>query len=91
MSEDGYEPAGELLGTLSLIGLPETATPLDAIVLVKALDEDGNVTWYTRETEALTLFESIGALSVAHAMRLDGAVNGFISLDYDEYEDDEDE
>lgn len=91
MSEDvTWASAGDLLGTLELVSIPETCTPLEAIVLVKALDEDGSVTWFTRETESLTMFEPVGALNIAHALRLDGALNGFISFE-DDYDEEDDE
>jgi hypothetical protein len=81
MSDDDdleYAPAGDTLGTLELVPLPEHCIPLDAIVLVKALDEDGDTSWYTRYTRDLSSFESVGALNVAHQLALQGAVDAYI-------------
>lgn len=45
--------------------LPSNVVPLEAIVLVKAVDEHGDVTWLTRGTPGMHQFEMIGALSAA--------------------------
>jgi hypothetical protein len=84
---DTYVPAGGMFGSLNLIPLPESAIPLEAIVFVKALDENGEACWYTRYTEDLSAMEAVGVLDVAHQLAKDGAIDGFIC----ESEDEEDE
>lgn len=88
MPEATWVAARDLMGDLELIPLPETAIPLEAIVLIKAIDENGDVGWFTRETDTLTQVEAIGALDVAHAAALANMVDGFF---YEYGEDDEDE
>lgn len=67
MAEDTmpYGPAGEVLPGIDLMRLPEGYTPLSAIVLVKTLDDDGDVCWLTRYAKDLSGIESLGALHTA--------------------------
>ena len=44
--------------------LPEGWTPLASFVLVKCLDEDGDVAWSFRTSEPFNLEELLGALVV---------------------------
>jgi hypothetical protein len=60
-----YKPAGEVLGSAKLVPLPDSAMVVDAVVLIKAMDADGDVGWYTRFTEDLSTVEAVGALTVA--------------------------
>ncbi len=57
-------PIGEVLRGLSVGDLPEGWTPLEAILIVKCLDESGASQWAWRSTGALTDREIIGALAV---------------------------
>lgn len=43
--------------------LPERSTPTDLLLIVKALDEDGEFTFYTRASESLSTWEAIGLLT----------------------------
>jgi hypothetical protein len=45
-------------------GLPQSWTPVAAIVLVKCLDEDGEATWAFRTSDGLNDEELLGALTV---------------------------
>lgn len=85
MDECEWVLAGDLLGTLELEVMPESVTPLDAIVFVKALDEDGDVTWYTRTTRTINSIELIGMLSVAKARALNAQTE--ICFEWDEEDD----
>lgn len=45
--------------------LPENWTPLDAVAVVKCLDEDGNLAFVIRSTETLSDWECFGLLELA--------------------------
>lgn len=66
-----YQPIGDVLLGLKILPLDEHVTALDAVVLVKAIDADGNVGWWTRWTSDLTTVESIGALHAAIVLEED--------------------
>lgn len=71
MSEDAMVPVGEVLNGMQLLSLGAGVTVLDAVVLVKAIDEDGRVGWYTRYTQDVTTVETIGALHAALVLEED--------------------
>ena len=52
----------DVLPGIALHPLAEGAIPLEAIVLVKVLDEDGDVGWTFLHTEAVSDEEMLGAL-----------------------------
>lgn len=55
----------EVLG-LELVGeMPDLMSALGAIVIVKALDHDGDVCYYVRGTEGLTSVEAMGMVHFA--------------------------
>jgi hypothetical protein len=45
---------------LPIKGMPDDVTPLAALVVLKALDADGDVAYYARATDSLTTVEAIG-------------------------------
>lgn len=45
--------------------LPENWTPLDAVAIVKCLDEDGELGFAIRNTKTLSTWESFGLLEIA--------------------------
>lgn len=57
-------PAGEVLGGIELDALDAAEIPLEAIVLVKVLSDEG-ARWVMRSTTGLTSEEVIGALVTA--------------------------
>ncbi|UDY36285.1 hypothetical protein [Dermatobacter hominis] len=64
MGDDERVPIEQVLPGFKLHRLDEGWTPLQAFVLVKSLDEDGDVAWSFRTSEPLNLEELLGALSV---------------------------
>jgi hypothetical protein len=53
-----------------LAGLPEGAVPLEYIISVKALDENGYVCLYTQRSGGCTPWEALGmAVSLADGLR----------------------
>jgi hypothetical protein len=64
MPEDDRTPIGEVLPEFHLHALDVGWTPLQAFVLVKALDEDGDVAWAFRTSEPFNLEELLGALTI---------------------------
>lgn len=65
-----FVPIGEALPGIEVAPLPDKVVPLEAIVLVKALDADGDVSYFHRFTKSLMPVEAIGALiGAADVMR----------------------
>jgi hypothetical protein len=56
---------------LEMADLPEGWTPLSAVVIVKALNEDGRPVWASRISEDLTSVEALGMLQMVEAWTLD--------------------
>lgn len=83
-------PTPHLLDNLQFIHLPEQVIPLDAIVLLKALDEDGVPAWYTLFTQGVGNAEAVGALNLAYQLALDAGMSGFMDFGCDHDDDDED-
>lgn len=44
--------------------IPDGATPIEALVVLKALDENGHVCLYRRATDGLVPWETVGILQV---------------------------
>lgn len=88
MNEPDLVPASDLLGDLELSPLPEEVVPFEAIVLVKALDEDGDAAWYVRYTAGIGHAEAVGELAIQHALALQEAVDGYMPCYMDDEEDD---
>jgi hypothetical protein len=57
-------PIAEVLPGLEIHPLGDGSTPIEAFVLIKALDEDGSPTWAYRTTNRLNREELLGALIV---------------------------
>ena len=60
--DERYRPIGEVLDGLRVPPLPEGWTPIDAVNMVKCLDEDGEVRWSVRATQGMSMEEVLGAL-----------------------------
>lgn len=54
----------EVLRGHSIAPLPENEIVIGAIMLVKAIGTDGEVMWYARRTDDMSIVEEIGALRV---------------------------
>jgi hypothetical protein len=65
-AEDGERrrPVADVLVGLEVHPLPPGWTAIEALVLVKCLDEDGEPTWCYRTTHRLNREELLGALIV---------------------------
>ncbi len=59
------KPIGEVLNGLEICPLDAGYTPIDAAVIVKTIDEDGDVCWVTRYTSGPHTVEFVGALNVS--------------------------
>lgn len=57
-----YKKISEIIGDLEISDLPEGDIPLEAIVIIKALNEDGKPIWHIKWTKELYLVEMCGAL-----------------------------
>ncbi len=81
--DDDRAPVGEVLGEGFLVPrLPKGWTPLEGIVLVKCLDDEGHSSWAFRMTRGVNDEELLGALTV----RLELAKRETVDL-YSEPED----
>ena len=49
---------------VTLADIPEGATPIEAIVILKALDQDGEVCLYRRASEGLAPWDQIGLCQI---------------------------
>lgn len=63
-SDDALVAIGEVLPGQRLHRLERGWTPVDTYVLVKCLDEEGQVRWSYRSSPAVNLEELLGALTV---------------------------
>jgi hypothetical protein len=70
-------PVGDVLRGLTVDELPEDWTPLEAILIIKCLDEEGASQWAWRSTGALSNREIIGALAVQLDIARQQAVEEF--------------
>lgn len=73
----GLEPSDEL---------PENWTPLDAVAVVKCLDENGDLSFVIRSTKTLSDWECFGLLELAAKSQANQIVKN-IEDDDDEEED----
>lgn len=79
-----YVPADALMKDLRFLELPEQVVPLEAIVLLKALDEDGVPAWYTLFTQGVGNAEAVGALNLAYQLALDAGLSTCMDFDHDD-------
>jgi len=86
MHDVDRRPIDEVLPGFSLHPLDDGWTPLQAFVLVKSLDNEGNTAWSFRTSEQLNLEELLGALTVQV-----GVLRRRLIDDWDELEDDDDD
>jgi hypothetical protein len=64
VSDDDRQPIDDVLPGFKLHPLSPGSTPLQAFVLVKSLDQDGQSAWSFRTSEPMNLEELLGALVV---------------------------
>lgn len=57
-------PIGDVLRGMEIHPLVEGHTPIEAFLLIKVLDDEGDPTWAYRTTNRLNREELLGALSV---------------------------
>ena len=82
MSSDEHQPVGQVLGTgFRVPALPDGWTPLEGIVLVKCLDDEGHPTWAFRATGGLNDEELLGALTVRLELAKRETVSQYLSPD----------
>lgn len=61
--------SGDVLG-MPMGEVPEDITPICAVVVFKAMDEEGNAAYYLRATEGLSTVEAVGMVEYgAHRLR----------------------
>ncbi len=67
-SDEHRVPVSEALTGLEVHPLPSGSTAVEAFVLIKMLDEEGDPTWAYRTTNRLNREELLGALMVQVAV-----------------------
>lgn len=65
MATSDYKPIGDVVGPLEVLALPEGYIALDAVMVVKTLDLNGEIAWHTRYTKDPHAIEFLGALEAA--------------------------
>ena len=68
MADDERRPIGDVLPGFTLHPLDEGWTPLQAFVLVRSFDDEGDTAWSFRTSEQMNLEELLGALTVQVAV-----------------------
>lgn len=86
---DERVPIDEALPGFKIHTLDEGWTPLQAFVLIKALDDEGHPVWSFRTSEPFNLEELLGALDVQRETLRRKLVRQWEDCDPD-YEDDPD-
>lgn len=84
-SDLDYKPLKDVFGDLEVTPIPDSYVPLSCFIMVKALDEDGDVTWIRRSTKDLTQVEELGAIHAARVILEKQIMDNFIP--YSEEED----
>lgn len=69
---------------LDVEAVPDGYIPLDAIVLVKALDNDGDETLLIRSTDGLRVWERMGIAQCALDLFRDQCKDAFVAVEDDE-------
>ena len=72
---------------LDALELPEGYTPLEAVSVIKALDEEGRVSLLMRQTDGLNAWEALGMLEAGSTVTRDGLAAAFEDESPDEGED----
>ena len=74
---DDRQPIADVLSGLAIQPLPDRWSPLEGIVLVKCLDEEGNPAWAFRTTAGLNDEELLGVLTVRIELLKDDLVESY--------------
>jgi hypothetical protein len=91
--EEVRKPIGEVLdgAGFDIFALPSGWMPLEGVVLVKCLDDEGDLTWAFRTTAGLTDEELLGALVTRTELCRIDTVHTYLCGRSDDDEDDEDD
>lgn len=85
MSGDSRLPIADVLGaSFEVHPLPPGWTPLEGVVLVKCLDEDGRSSWAFRTTGGLNDEELLGVLTVRTELCRQEVVASYVGSDEDD-------
>lgn len=74
-------PIGNALPGIEIVPLPDGVVPIEAIVLVKVVDVEGDPTWVIRYPRNTTNAEDLGALEAAAAISRNGAIQAFADVE----------
>ena len=72
------KPIGEVLSRIEIQPLDDGDVALEACVLVKAVDKDGQVCWIERNTDGPHQLEFLGAIEAAKARLVQMSLDNFI-------------
>jgi hypothetical protein len=71
--------------------LPTKWTPLDAVAVIKCLNEDGELGFVIRSTKTLSSWESVGLLKVATESQINDILEDIEDEDLEDENDGEEE
>lgn len=85
MVADGFEyvDAENVVSGLRLMALPDGVVPIEAIVIIKAMDADGHSSWRSRYSEGLSHIETVGAMRVMTQLAEREAVAAYVPTEDD--------
>lgn len=76
--EEVYVSAEQVVSGLRLMALPDGCVPIEAIVIIQAMDANGHSSWRSRYTEGLSHIETVGAMRVMTQLAEREAVAAYV-------------
>lgn len=71
MTEVETSPIGDVLNGLEIKALPESTVALEATMMIKAVDADGDICYHSRHTLDLPTVEALGMVTAQRELLLD--------------------
>lgn len=68
MTEEGESPL--MIGNVQAGTVPKGAIVIEALAIIKCLDEDGDSMWLIRQTPDLAVIEGLGMADILHSNRM---------------------
>jgi hypothetical protein len=91
MADNNEERKYQRVFGLEVPEINPNVVPLEAVILIKAMDTEGSTTLFIRTTKGLNGWEEIGMLQIAQRTIEDSLAEQFVPTHLIETDDDEDE